>query len=154
MTAEVNERGQPGGRHETRDQAVEHDRRLLIDDRAVAKRSCQHARRERNQRRRTDDTKIDPVQLHVHPAKAFEHVVVIEPDDADVDERQDVGEIGGPLHQEFFAQSSGRRARPMDFKDKERDDDRECSIAKAFEAARLGEATGLRSSAPLLSGGC
>ena len=93
MTAEVDERGQPGRRHETRDQGVEHDRRLLIDYSAVAKRACQHARRERNQGSRANDAKIDPVQLHVHLAKTLEHVVMIEPDHADVDEGDRAGEV-------------------------------------------------------------
>jgi hypothetical protein len=65
--------------------------------------------------------------------------VVVKPDNADVDERHRIGEIGWPLFQEFFDQLPRNGGRAVNLENKQGDDDGEDTIREHFYAGGFNE---------------
>jgi hypothetical protein len=74
------------------------------------------------------------MQREIGPLKALKKIVVIEPDDSHVYERDRIREIRGPFAHEIFRQSPLCRVGTMYFEDQKGDDDCECPTTEHFQS--------------------
>jgi hypothetical protein len=88
---------QPRAAQEGREQRVEPDGRLPVGRVRRLQRLGQHGRRERQRRRGEQQADARPLEPAVHVLDAVEDGVVVQPDDGQVAERRDVGQIARPL---------------------------------------------------------
>src|ERR1700722_1121781 len=139
MATQMKKRRQPGRRHQCRYDGVKDHRHLLIHEVAAAECACEYACGKRNQGCSTDYAKIDPVERRINLAETLKHIVMVEPNDPDIDKCNRISHVGRPFRQEFLSQSSGSGGWTMDFQDEQRNDDREGSVTEALHATRLGK---------------
>jgi hypothetical protein len=97
----------------------------LIHEVSIAECAREHPGRERDQGCCAENAEIEPIQGQIDFAEAHEHIVVVVPDNADIDERHRIGEIGWPFFQEFFDQLPRNGGRAVNLKNKQGDDDGE-----------------------------
>ena len=95
MSGEIGEDGDPGGGHEGADDRIQDDCRLPAAGRPLAERSGEDAGRKRQERGGDEDQQVDPIKAEVDVADACEECVVVEPNDADVDEGDGEGAVVG-----------------------------------------------------------
>jgi hypothetical protein len=94
--------------------------------------------RKREYRRGEQQSKVAPQQTSVDPVDPGEHLVVVDPDDADVGERRQVGQVRGPLGDQI-PRHHPAVARGLEIEHEQCDDDGEDTVAERLHTRALGE---------------
>ena len=98
-------------------------------------------RSKRQQRGSGKDQQVDPVQAEVDVANACKECVVVEPDDADVDEGDGEGAVVGPPFEQARPELGLVERWPVDLENEEGDRDSEHGVAEGLDASALGQPT-------------
>ncbi|MDX2646866.1 hypothetical protein PV341_25505 [Streptomyces sp. PA03-1a] len=122
MVAQIAEHPPPRRRHDGRDQRVQDDRdALVVRVPRIAERVTEDRGGERHDDGAEQDGEVDPQQADVHPADQTEEPVVVEPDDADADERDEERHVRRPLAGEPRHEFAGPVVRIVEVEDEQRD---------------------------------
>ena len=95
----------------------------------------EHGGGERQQGGREEQAEVRPLQVPVDTVDARERVVVVEPDDADVEERADVGDVRAPEVSEVVQELPALELGHGQVEHEQRDRDREDAVGERLDAA-------------------